>query len=646
MRLSPPVTLLSLALLLPAAVPVLVAGEKPPKKPAAFYKPEKVWEITLTFTPEEYAALEPKGGGGGPGGPGGFGPGKFLSSLFLQGDADHDGQLTRSEYLAQAERWFTAWDTEKAGRLTAEQLRTGLGSALRPGGPGGGPGGRGPGGGMSFVAAPGLRNGMSGVSGINFEYVHGTLNLNGEDFPDVALRYKGNATFMSSRGSLKRSFKVDLSKYAKAQSLAGVEKLNLHSDAMSPTWLDESLSFALYREAEVPAPRTTYARVWIAVPGKYEHQYAGLYSVVEEIDKHTAKEMLGSGKTAIFKPVGALFKDLGNEWPAYEKAYDPKTELTAAQQQRVIDFARLVTSASDEEFARQLGDFLDLEEFSRYMAVTAWVATMDSILAMGQNFYVVLDPKTNRFRFVPWDLDQSFGGGPGGNGDPVHLSVEHPWTNENRFLERVFKVEAFHKLYREHLAEFCRTIFTPERLQKQAAATAAAIRPAIEAESKEKLARFDQLLAPPTGEKTAGAPEPSPAPEPPARRDEGPGGFGPPGMGRGRNLTAFLSARTPAVLAELSGHPMPASPGGEGRPGGPGGPGGPGRFLAEAWRKALDTDHDGAITQAEFTEGLTRWFDTWDTAHTGTLTEARLQAGLAQTFPMPGPGGSRREERP
>ena len=51
----------------------------------------------------------------------------------------------------------------------------------------------------------------------------------------------------------------------------------------------------------------------------------------------------------------------------------------------------------------------DLDEFARFMAVTVWLSTMDSILGMGQNFYVYLDPKTHKFQFMPWDLDHSFG---------------------------------------------------------------------------------------------------------------------------------------------------------------------------------------------------------------------------------------------
>jgi len=131
------------------------------------------------------------------------------------------------------------------------------------------------------------------------------------------------------------------------------------------------------------------------------------------------------------------------------------------------------------------------------MAVTVWLATMDSILGPGQNYYVYLDPKTHKFQFLPWDLDHSFGqfGMMGSQEQRENLSIHKPWRGENRFLERVFKAPVFKKLYLAKLDEFNKTIFKPERFIKQVDEIAAAIRPAVQEESEEKLARFKNVEA-------------------------------------------------------------------------------------------------------------------------------------------------------
>src|SRR5580765_7849798 len=52
--------------------------------------------------------------------------------------------------------------------------------------------GRGPG----MQGPPGARNGVTAMQGIEFNYVHADLELDGKRFTDVAVRYKGNQTFM------------------------------------------------------------------------------------------------------------------------------------------------------------------------------------------------------------------------------------------------------------------------------------------------------------------------------------------------------------------------------------------------------------------------------------------------------------------
>lgn len=146
--------------------------------------------------------------------------------------------------------------------------------------------------------------------------------------------------------------------------------------------MNEPLSYRLFRDAAVPAPRTSYARVYLTVPGKYQRQYVGLYSVVENVDNRFAKDRFATTDGAIFKPTTRnLFAYLGEDWSKYEKLYDAKTDLTAQQKQRVIAFSKLVTSGSDAEFASQLSSFLDVDEFTTspstrgsptWTASTAW----------------------------------------------------------------------------------------------------------------------------------------------------------------------------------------------------------------------------------------------------------------------------------
>ena len=63
---------------------------------------------------------------------------------------------------------------------------------------------------LGLQGPEGKRNGLASAMGIEFVYVHADLEFEGQLLKDVAVRYKGNGTFMESRNSLKRSLKRSL----------------------------------------------------------------------------------------------------------------------------------------------------------------------------------------------------------------------------------------------------------------------------------------------------------------------------------------------------------------------------------------------------------------------------------------------------
>jgi spore coat protein H len=349
-------------------------------------------------------------------------------------------------------------------------------------------------GGSRFLGPPGGRNGVAARQGIEFDYVHATLQIDGWTFRDVAVRYKGNGSFLRATrgGNDKISLKIDLNKYVKGQRLAGVTTINLQNNITDIGWMNEVLAYRLYRDAGALAPRTTYAQAYLTVEGQSQKRYIGLYSVSENVDENFAEDRFGTKKGAIFKPsTQDLFTDWGQDWAVYDQSYDPKTDLTDAQKQRVIALGRLVSGATDAEFAAQIGDYVDLDDFARYFAVLVWLANHDSLLQNGQNFYTYLHPDTGRVHFIAWDQDFAFGNTRNNGG----WSIYSPWSGNNLFLSRVYKVDAFHSKYLARMREFSERLFVPERFMLQVGEIGPAIRPSVELEGTEWLAGFDQIAS-------------------------------------------------------------------------------------------------------------------------------------------------------
>ena len=335
------------------------------------------------------------------------------------------------------------------------------------------------------------RSGLVGVLGFEFDWTHADFELGGVAFTNVAARVKGN---MLSLPEPTRSYKVDLNKFVPGQKFGGLDELTFSSLAWDYSGIGEALAYEFFREAGVPAPRTAYAWLSTSVTTQWEQKPLGLYLMEEVVDNEFAAERFGSKATPIFKPVTYnLFEHLGDEWSAYAPIYDLKTKATPEQQRRVIDFARLVSSATDAEFAARAGDFLDLDEFARFLAGEVLLSSYDSILCRGKNFYMYLDPRSNKFGFIPWDLNAAWGEDwIASKAEQEQASIWHPWVGENRFIERVMAVEEFRRIYRSHLEDFLSRLFVPDRLHRRIDDIAAVIHDPIAAQSAFRLDKFEQ----------------------------------------------------------------------------------------------------------------------------------------------------------
>ena len=353
------------------------------------------------------------------------------------------------------------------------------------------------------------RNGIAGVLGIDLPTSEGAVEFGGLSFPRVAIRYKGNGTFLGAMRDYKRPFKLNLDKLVKEQRLVGRATINLGNLVADFSGLGDTLGYEYYRDIGVPAPRTAFARVFLSIDSHVTNHLLGLYVTVENPDADWAKEAFGVKDMALFKPVTYdLFKHLGESWDAYDRIYDPKTKPTTPQKQRVIDFAKFFTAASDTELSARLGEFLDLDETVKFLAAEVLLANYDGILCNGQNFLIYLDSRTSKFGFIPWDLDHSWGEFPfvATAVQREQASIWHPWVGANHFLERLFAMESFRHRYRQELERQLATTFTPARLHRRIDELAAVVRPAFVEESAIKLARFEKTVSSsaPTGTRDGG----------------------------------------------------------------------------------------------------------------------------------------------
>ena len=167
----------------------------------------------------------------------------------------------------------------------------------------------------------------------------------------------------------------------------------------------------------------------------------------------------------MYKPEGLRggIQDLGDSWSAYVTRMRPDREATPHEQQRVIEFAKLVSQTNVELFRKRIGDYLDVERFLRFIAVNAMIANTDSYLGGSHNYYLYLDPADDKFRFIPWDQDLSMGGRGNNVNGPNILA---PYSGDQPLIYWLLDDPAVNARYRAIVREIGTTVFTRTELLK------------------------------------------------------------------------------------------------------------------------------------------------------------------------------------
>ena len=416
-----------------------------------------------------------------------------------------------------------------------------------------------------------------GVFRIDYPWRSGTLECDGEILTDVAVRFKGNSSFNSARGGLKRPFKLDFNRDHPGRTFRGLKRLSLNNNFNDATQFREALAYEVYRRAGLPASRTAFARVYLTLTSERTNEFLGLYTLVEAVDGDFLKRHFGTNQGLLLKPEGLpSLTYLGESWRGYTNRYDPKTDVSPADAERFISLTKLIAEADDATLERALPARLDMAGFLRYVALTAVLANYDSFVGNGHNYYFFQPPGQGKAVFIPWDLNEVFGGHPMAGTRPVQaeLSVLRPQGGQNRLLERVLANPKWIEAYRRELSVALTDACEPGRLFAQAERLVQVVQETVFAESPVAKASFQRIAL---GQTHATSPDRQSNRPSPGLGIAGSPGFGPlPGAGRETMpLRDWIALRVQNVADELAGKRSGRIARMQNSPGAPGGPGGP-----------------------------------------------------------------------
>jgi hypothetical protein len=270
----------------------------------------------------------------------------------------------------------------------------------------------------------------------------------GTTVSNIGIRSRGNG----SRSGVKPGLRVDFDRYATAQRFLGLKSVVLRNNTQDPSNLHERLGMALFRRMGLPASREAHTRLFV------NDQFAGVYTIVESVDKDFLDRNFGESKGFLYdydydpEDLPYYFEDRGTDPALYvPKPFKPETNESNPRPDVIESMVRTINTAG-AAFRSAIAEFIDLNAFVRHVATEVFLAEQDGVIGDWgmNNFYLYRPPTSNLFSFVVWDKSNAFVGGLGYS--IWHNITDQPPESRNRLMSRALEYADLRTLYLDTLA--------------------------------------------------------------------------------------------------------------------------------------------------------------------------------------------------
>ncbi|MDD9937620.1 MAG: CotH kinase family protein, partial [Myxococcales bacterium] len=281
---------------------------------------------------------------------------------------------------------------------------------------------------------------FTGCADSSFEYTYfpATVTIDGERIENVGVRKKG---FLGSLSAYRPSLKINFAKLEPAQRFGEHKRITLNNNRQDRSNTHQCISYRIFRDAGVPAPRCNFARVTL------NGEDLGVYSHVESIKRPFLRQHFEDETGHLYEGQGSDFAEGFIERFEFKNDGEPEDRSDL----------RAVASAlerDDGELLSALDAVLPLDRFYPFWATEALVQHWDGYSGDLNNFYVYADPAAG-MTFIPWGTDGTFEADHPFLPDDIPSSV-YAW---GRIANRLYGHTEGQARYREQLGELLDTVW-------------------------------------------------------------------------------------------------------------------------------------------------------------------------------------------
>lgn len=311
----------------------------------------------------------------------------------------------------------------------------------------------------------------------------GNVEINGTYVDSVGVQFKGNSSFNTN--STKKSWKIDFNEFVSGQKYDGLKTLNLNNCFKDPTFMREKLFNDFCRTVGIYGPRTTYANVYV------NDTLWGFYTMVEQVDKTLLKTQIGNDGGNLFKgdPNGTLQTCNSPPPPScYYTRYELKTNETANDWTDLVRLIEKIDLTPSASFYDSVEMVLNSTAWIKGWAANNIFVNLDSYTGSGHNYYIYHNTVTDKFDFIVWDCNETFGNFNMGMSIPqlenLSLSFIPNPASSRPLTNRMLQNNTYHNNYINTVCNFVANYFSNAYFDPKIDSLYNVIKPHVYADTK------------------------------------------------------------------------------------------------------------------------------------------------------------------
>ncbi|MBU1950445.1 MAG: CotH kinase family protein [Candidatus Eisenbacteria bacterium] len=231
-----------------------------------------------------------------------------------------------------------------------------------------------------------------------------------ETADSVGIRVRGN----TSRQAIKKSWKLSFNAFVPGRKFHGLEKFNLNGEHNDVSIIRSKLAWDLFKEMQIPSSRAGHVRLTINDGSIVD----GVFIHIEQVDEEFTDAWFGNKTGNLYK---CLYKneraDLRYVEPGTAETYENYGWGETYDEQNQIDpdytdLAELIdfiNHSNNAEFVAGIAGRFSIDNFLRSTAIDVLIGNWDNYWYGANNYYLYHNPETDRFEYIPYDLDNTYG---------------------------------------------------------------------------------------------------------------------------------------------------------------------------------------------------------------------------------------------